>query len=158
MYLDMRKSIRTFDESLRAAVNTTQAVGRDIYTPQIYNRIRTPILELDRTLARLQSGQGTGGQLLRDTAAYEKARSVVADVQRSVQEIHASGFMQSDTVYRDWIRLANALIVRVDEFNAGPWLGTPSTYENLNGSLKEMTDQFKSFREDPKKFLRLKVF
>jgi len=158
MYNDMRRSIRRFDESLRAAVSTTTAVGREIYTPVIYDRIRTPILELDRSLARLQSGQGTAGQLLRDTAAYEKARAAVGDVERSVREIHASGFVQSDVMYQDWNRLAGSLIRRVDEFNAGSWFGNTSTYDNLNGSMKEIAGQVKSFREDPKKYLRLKVF
>jgi phospholipid/cholesterol/gamma-HCH transport system substrate-binding protein len=158
MYNDIRSNIRKFDESLRNAVNTTNAVGRDVYTAEVYNRIRTPIVELDRSLARLQSGQGTAGQLLRDTASYEQARALVQDVQRSVRDIHSSEFVQSDVMYEDWSRLASSLILKVDEFNAGSWFGTTANYDNLTGSMKEMAEQVKAFREDPKKFLRLKVF
>jgi hypothetical protein len=46
----------------------------------------------------------------------------------------------------------------VDEFNASPMMITSTVYENLNGAVKEIQQEAKEFRENPRKFLRLKVF
>jgi hypothetical protein len=51
-----------------------------------------------------------------------------------------------------------ALIEKVNDFNRNPLLTTTTTYEGLNGSLKEMQDTFRDFRLNPKKYLRLKIF
>jgi len=46
----------------------------------------------------------------------------------------------------------------VDEFNASPMLVTSAIYDNLAGAAKEMHREAREFRENPKKFLRLKIF
>jgi phospholipid/cholesterol/gamma-HCH transport system substrate-binding protein len=158
VYNELRKSIRLFDDSLRAAVSTTTAVGRELYGTATYDKIRAPIVELDRTLARVQSGQGTAGQLLRDNGGYEQARSLVQELDRAVRDIHASEFVQSDAAYQAWNGLAVSLIQRVDEFNAGTWFANSATYDNLTMGIGELGKTVKEFREDPAKFLRLKVF
>jgi hypothetical protein len=51
-----------------------------------------------------------------------------------------------------------SLIRNVDEFNATPMLATSAAYDNLNGAARQMQQTLKEFRENPRKFLRLKVF
>jgi hypothetical protein len=40
----------------------------------------------------------------------------------------------------------------------GQMLSNAQTYESLNGALRDLQSTMKEFREDPQKFLRLKVF
>jgi hypothetical protein len=42
--------------------------------------------------------------------------------------------------------------------NADPMLVRSETYDNLNGLAKEFRDTVRDFRQDPRKYLRLKVF
>jgi hypothetical protein len=51
-----------------------------------------------------------------------------------------------------------ALIRQVDEFNSGPMLTTSAVYDNLQGMAHELQTTTKEFRENPQKFLRLKLF
>ena len=60
--------------------------------------------------------------------------------------------------YAGWNRSLAALIQNVDESNAGPLFNTTEMYDNLTGAAREMTATFRDFRQNPKKFLRLKVF
>ena len=61
MYSDLRKRFAQIESGIRAAASTTSNVGRELHTDQLYQQISQPLMELDRSLARLQSGQGDRG-------------------------------------------------------------------------------------------------
>jgi phospholipid/cholesterol/gamma-HCH transport system substrate-binding protein len=158
MYNDLRKRFSQVESGIRAAASTTSNVGHELYTDQLYQQISQPLIDLDRSLARLQSGQGDAGQLLRDSAQYDKLRSDTADLRRSIADLRAAEPMQSDTLYADWNRLLLSLIESVDAFNRGPAMTTTQAYDNLNGFARELQDTVKDFRQNPRKYMRMKVF
>jgi len=158
MYNDLRKRFAQIQSGVRAAASTTSEVGRELHTDLLYRQISQPLVDLDRSLARLQSGQGSAGQLLRDSAQYEKLRSDMADLRRSIADLRAAEFMRSDDLYADWNRRVVALIESVDAFNRGPGMTTTQAYDNLNGFARELQGTVRDFRQNPRKFMRLKVF
>ena len=143
---------------IHVAAETTTAVGQALYTDELYRKITGPLRQLDESLARLQSGQGSGGALLRDTQQYEQARAQVADLRHSIESLRGAEMMTSDRAYNDWTRQATAIIRQVDEFNAGGMLTSSAVYDNFRGMAKEIQATAKEFRENPRKFLRLKLF
>jgi phospholipid/cholesterol/gamma-HCH transport system substrate-binding protein len=158
IYNDLRKRITELQRGIHVAADTTTAVGQALYTDTLYRQITEPLRQLDESLARLQSGQGTGGALLRDTQQYEQALAQVADLRRSIESLHGAEMMTSDRAYREWTRQAAAIVRQVDEFNAGPMLTTSAVYDNLQGMAKEFQATTKEFRENPQKFLRITLF
>jgi phospholipid/cholesterol/gamma-HCH transport system substrate-binding protein len=158
MYSDLRKRFAQIEGGIRAAASTTSNVGRELHTDLLYQQISQPLIELDRSLARLQSGQGSAGQLLRDSAQYEKLRSDMEDLRRSIAGLRAAEFIQSDSLYTDWNRRVLSLIESVDAFNRGPAMTTTQAYDNLNGFARELQDTVRDFRQNPRKYMRLKVF
>jgi phospholipid/cholesterol/gamma-HCH transport system substrate-binding protein len=158
IYNDLRKKISDLQRGIHVAADTTTAVGQALYTDELYRKITEPLRQLDQSLARLQSGQGSGGALLRDTGQYEQALAQVADLRRSIASLHGAETMTSDRAYHDWTRQADAIIRQVDEFNAGPMLTTSAVYDNMQGMAKELQAATREFREDPRKFLRIKLF
>ena len=158
IYNDLRKRITELQRGIHVAADTTTAVGQALYTDTLYRQITEPLRQLDESLARLQSGQGTGGALLRDTQQYEQALAQVADLRRSIESLHGAEMMTSDRAYNDWTRQVAAIVRQVDEFNAGPMLTTSAVYDNLQGMAKEFQATTKEFRENPQKFLRIKLF
>ena len=66
--------------------------------------------------------------------------------------------MQSDTLYADWNSRVVSLIESVDAFNRGPAMTTTQAYDNLNGFARELQATMRDFRQNPRKFMRLKVF
>jgi phospholipid/cholesterol/gamma-HCH transport system substrate-binding protein len=158
MYSDLRKRFSQIEAGIRAAASTTSDVGHELHTDQLYQQISQPLIALDGSLARLQSGQGSAGQILRDSAQYEKLRSDAADLRRSIADLRASEYVRSDTLYADWNRGVLSLIESVDAFNRAPAMTTTQTYDNLNGFARELRDTVRDFRQNPRKFLRIKVF
>ena len=158
IYNQLRDKISELQRGIHVAAATTTAVGQALYTDEMYRKISEPFRQLDESLARLQSGQGTGGALLQDTQQYEQARAQVAELRRSIASLHGAEMMTSDRAYGEWTRQAVAIIRQVDEFNAGPMLTNSAVYDNMQGMAKEFQASCKEFRENPQKFLRITMF
>ncbi len=158
LYRGLHRRIAEIQTSFHEASSTTTAVGSAIYTDTLYRKIEQPVQALDQALARLQSGQGTGGRLLRDSATYDSIVAGIANVRRAVTNVRGSAFIATSTAYDQWSRSVQSLVGRVDDFNTGPLLTRADTYESLNGKARELAASMKDFRENPKKFLRLKLF
>src|ERR1035438_7536927 len=71
IYNEVRDKITQLQRGIHVAADTTTAVGQALYTDALYRKVTEPLRQLDESLARLQSGQGTGGALLHDTQQYQ---------------------------------------------------------------------------------------
>jgi len=158
MYRDLLHRVAELESGIRAAANTTSAVGRELYTDALYVQVADPIARIDKTLARLQAGEGSVGQLLHDTGQYDQAQSQLASLRKSIAGVRASEFFASAAAYEGWGAGVSGLIRSVDEFGVSPMMLRSDVYEGLSGMAKELRGTVKEFRQDPRKFLRLKVF
>jgi phospholipid/cholesterol/gamma-HCH transport system substrate-binding protein len=158
MYDDLRRRFAQMEGEVRAAANTTSNVGQALYSDKAYQGLRAPILALDRTLGQMQSGQGPLGQMLRDTAQYEQARAMLAGLRQNLETLRAGGLLQSDEMYRSWNRSVTSLIQTVDQVNTNPMLRTSEAYDNLRGWADSTAKGVRDFRQDPKKYLRMRLF
>lgn len=158
IYNDLRTKVTELQRGIHVAADTTTSVGQALYSDALYRKITEPLRQLDASLARLQSGRGSGGTLLRDTQQYDQALAQVAGLRRSIDSLRGAEMMTGERSYNDWTRQVAAIIRKVDEFHAGPMLTTPAVYDNLQGVAKEIATTTREFRENPRKFLRLKLF
>jgi phospholipid/cholesterol/gamma-HCH transport system substrate-binding protein len=158
MYRRLVARVAELENGLHAAVSTTSAIGRELYTDALYQKISTPITRIDDTLAKLQAGQGSVGQFLRDNAQYDQLQSQIVSLRKSITDMRAAPFLTSTTNYDQWNRTIANLIRQVDGFVVSPILSRTDTYENLNGMARELQRTVHEFREDPRKFLRVKLF
>lgn len=157
LYTDIRQRIADVERNLRTAASTTTEFGQQLYTDRLYRRVTAPVIELDQALARLQSGQGAG-RFLVDDSQYRQAQATVRDLRASIEGMRNSPFVQSDEMYASLNRSIASMTQTVDQINAGPLFAPPQTYESWNGSLRELATTLRDFRENPRKYLRLKVF
>jgi phospholipid/cholesterol/gamma-HCH transport system substrate-binding protein len=158
MYDDLRRRFSQIERDVRAAANTNGNVGEALYTDKLYQRLREPVQALDRTLAQIQSGQGPMGQMLRDTAQYEQARAMLAGLRQGLEGLRSGALIQSDELYNGWNRSVASLIEMVDQVNRDPLLRSSEAYDNLNGFAAGAAAQLRDFRQNPKKYLRMKLF
>lgn len=158
VYMSLRKKFIEVQGLISEATKTTSFAGSMIYTDALYLKMREPLAQLDQTLAGLQSGQGGLGKFLRDPAQYAQARAEMQDLRKSIADLHAEPFISSSDAYVGWNGTVSGLIQKVDEVNALPMLSSSEVYDNLNGAAAEAQKTMKDFRQNPKKFLRLKIF
>lgn len=157
-YADLLRRMRQLHAGFHEFVAPTTAVGSLLTADDIHRKIEDYLLRLDQGLAQLQSGQGPMGRLLRDSASYDQALASVKDLRRSVTDLRAGQCFQSDAAYAAWNRKLAGWIQSIDEASANPLLNETSVYENLNGIAEELGKSLRDFRENPKKYLRLKLF
>jgi phospholipid/cholesterol/gamma-HCH transport system substrate-binding protein len=158
LYNDLRAKVADLQRGIHVAADTTTAVGKALYTDEVYRKVMEPLRELDQSLAKLQAGQGSGGALLHDNKQYDQAVAQVVDLRHSIGGLAGGAMMKSDAAHEDWAARVEGIMRTVEQFNATPMLTTSAVYDNLAGMAKEFQATSKEFRENPQKYLRLKVF
>jgi phospholipid/cholesterol/gamma-HCH transport system substrate-binding protein len=158
IYQTARRKVAALQAGIRALHDTTTDIGQMVYTDTLYRKFEGQIRDFDQGLAKIQSGQGSLGQFLRDEAQYNQFRDMAVQFRKLIQDVGSSDLFRSDEQYTSWDKSVKQMIRTVDEFNATPMMVGTDTYENLTGMAKEIGAQMKDFRENPRKYLRLKVF
>jgi phospholipid/cholesterol/gamma-HCH transport system substrate-binding protein len=157
-YNDLLRRLTELQKGIAAGVATTGEVGSLLSNDRLQAQVSAFLEQFDQTIAAIQSGQGTAGQLLRSTAGYDQLLSKVQEFRRQLVELGKSDLLQSESAYDGANRTLAGLIQSVDELNRNPHMTNTVLYDNLNGSLKELRDNLRDFRTNPRKYLRLKVF
>jgi phospholipid/cholesterol/gamma-HCH transport system substrate-binding protein len=159
--------VRGFDENLHTFLNPQSDLGKAFYTDQFYNSFRNAVVELDKTLASIQSGEGAG-RLLATSDQYDNYLQQLTSLRSALVDLNAGkGRLGSALVDDELWRQASRLLRQVDqtiaalnagEGSAGRLLSNAQLYESLNGSLHDMETLLRDFREHPRRYLRVKPF
>jgi phospholipid/cholesterol/gamma-HCH transport system substrate-binding protein len=157
-YNDLLKRLADLQRAFQAAVSTTSMVGGLLSTDQLHRQASDLLVEIDQAVARVQSGQGMAGQLLRDSASYDQLVRKTEEFRHSLEALGKGDLMQSDSAYVSTNRALAALIQSVDQLNRNPQLATTEVYDNLNGALKELRDGLRDFQVNPRKYLWIRIF
>lgn len=158
VYVRLRVRMTELQSTLRRALATNAELGSLAYTDALYRQIQAPISRIDDFVTRLDSGQGDAGRFLKDPAQYEQLRSALGGLRKGIADARSADILQKDTAYQDWNSMLASLARQVDDVNQSRLLNATDLYESWNGSLREMQKGIKDFRENPRKYLRLKVF
>jgi phospholipid/cholesterol/gamma-HCH transport system substrate-binding protein len=158
VYRAMDRRLTELRNTIRQAESNNAQLGSLVYTDTLYRQIRAPLTSLDQQIAIIQSGQGGLGQFLSDPAQFEQFRATLTALRDTFAGIRSAGFIQSDDSYAGWVKTVASFTQQVDELNQNPLLNATDLYESWNGALREMQASLKDFRENPQKYLRMKLF
>jgi phospholipid/cholesterol/gamma-HCH transport system substrate-binding protein len=113
--------------------STDGGLGRLINDKETAESLSNMIKKLDAVAARVADGEGTIGALVHERDFYDKLDSMSANL--------------------------DAITARLDrgEGTAGRLLHDRELYDNLNSTSSELRELLKAIRQDPKKYLRIKV-
>jgi phospholipid/cholesterol/gamma-HCH transport system substrate-binding protein len=163
LYKRVIGKIAGLENSLRQATSVHSTLGQLMYSAQAYDDLRPPLRRLDDRLAQVQSNP-----LLRDSAQYDQIRDQIVKVRRSLADLNAGKgaggqFLTSDADYAEWNKRLVSWIDSIDAINDGNGafggrLATGSDYQSWTGAFRNLGTSVREFRENPQKFLRLKLF
>jgi phospholipid/cholesterol/gamma-HCH transport system substrate-binding protein len=157
-YNDLMRRLTEIQRGIQAAVSTTGAVGSLISNDRVHAQAVAFLEQFDQSLAQIQAGQGTAGQMLRSTAQYDHLLSQAQAFRQSLEQLGKGDLFQSASAYDSAAQGLARLIHSIDELNRDPLMTSTVLYENWTGSMKEMRDSMKDFRENPRKYLWMKLF
>ena len=146
------------------------SLGKLITDDTLYNRANSAVDRLDRITTALDSGKGSAGKLLKDDSLYDNLNAAVTNVNQMVTEINAGkgalGMMAKDPAFAakldDTINRLDLILQGMNEGKGtlGQLVQNRSLYDHADQTLDQAQQLVKGIREDPKKYLviRMKVF
>jgi len=155
IYRNVLTRVSVLDRKLKDASGTTSSLGGMLYSSKMIDQITDSLRQLDDQLAKLQASA-----YMRDSKQYDQIRDQLVKLREALPK---GKMFTSDEDYVAWNKRVAALIESVDSLNSGEgeigqMLVNAQTYESLAGSMRQIGTTVKEFREDPQKFLRLKLF
>ena len=158
-------------QTLLQNLNSGQgSMGKLLHDDELYDRLNDTVGKLDDLATSLKQGQGSAGKLLRDDSLYDNLNSTLAHANALLAQADAGkgalGLMARNP---EFARKLNHSVTQLDlllsNLNAGKGtlgkLATQDvTYQNLNTLLTSSSDLVTAMRQNPKKYLviRLKIF
>ncbi len=159
--------VSEFQGITRALATPKGTIGKLLYEDTMYNDIRGTLGRVDTMVAELQAGQGTAGKLLKDDALYNELRDSVRGLRTTIDDLNAgkgtAGKLLKSEELHDQLRTSLGKVDGIlDKINSGQGtvgqlLVNPQLYDTLNGATAEMRDLVRAIRQDPKKYLRIKL-
>ena len=142
-------------------------IGRLIAEPEIYEDLRKTLLQAENIVAKVNEGEGTLGKFVNDPALYDRAESMIARVETVVQRIeNGEGFLgrlsKDDSLYLQLNESLEKFADVAEKMNRGDGTVTkllkdPSLYANLDQATAELVKFMHDFRQNPNKYLRIKL-
>jgi phospholipid/cholesterol/gamma-HCH transport system substrate-binding protein len=158
LYDQIRDDIVAAQKGVHAFGNPKSPLGQAVFGTDLYNQLREPINNIDRKLAAIESGEGPIGHAYATTEDYDKLRGQVADFRKQVADLRKNKLLTSDEAYRKLLDTFRDLNVVVTSLSKGPMFENAQVYDSIGGSAKNAEKFLREFRDNPEKFLRIKVF
>ncbi len=181
IYTNLNKTVlqgQALMESIRKGEGTA---GKIISDPALYNKANELVTSFKETseqvkvaLAEVQAGKGTVGKLLKDEELYNRAKNLITKFEATADKLDATiakvnrgegtvgKLLNEDKLYEEF-RTSLAKIrtltegMEKGEGTAGKLLKDEALYRNLNETTTEMTKLLYDLRQNPKKYLDIKV-
>ena len=146
------------------------SLGKFITDDTLYNRANSIVDRLDKITTDLDQGKGSAGKLLKDDSLYNNLNAAVSNANQLVTEINAGkgslGKIAKDPAFAqkldDAVPRLDSILKSVDEGKGslGQLVQNRSLYDHADQTLDQAQQLVKSIRQDPKKYLviRLKMF
>ncbi len=163
--------IATDLETITAAIaQGNGTLGKLITDNTLYSKLNSITDRLNTITSDLDAGKGTAGKLLKDETLYNNLNSAIANTNELAAQINAGngtlGKLAKDPAFAQKLddavtNLDNILkSINSGQGTAGQLVQNRALYDHMDQTLDQAQQLIKSIREDPKKYLviRLKLF
>jgi phospholipid/cholesterol/gamma-HCH transport system substrate-binding protein len=143
------------------------SLGQLINSNDAYNKFVATLDKMNAVVDDLQQGKGTAGKFLKDPTLYNNANDTVANLKKVSEDLNAgkgtAGRLlkdeelgkKIDTTMTKLAALTSDL--EAGKGTAGKLLKDETLYNNVNRTLEEAQGLIKAIRENPKKYLSIKL-
>jgi len=143
------------------------SLGKLINSNDAYDKFVATLDKMNAVVDDLQQGKGTAGKFLKDPTLYDNANQTVANLKRVSEDLNAgkgtAGRLlkdeelakKIDTTMTKLAALTSDL--EAGKGTAGRLLKDETLYDNANHMLEETQNLIKAIRQDPKKYLSIKL-
>lgn len=143
------------------------SLGQLINSNDAYNKFVATLDKMNGVVDDLQQGKGTAGKFLKDPSLYNNANDTVANLKKVSEDLNAGKgtagrLLKDEELGKKIDTTMTKLAALTSEIEAGQ--GTvgklfkdDTLYNNANQMLEEGRNLIKAIRENPKKYLTIKL-
>ncbi|MGA3292656.1 MAG: MlaD family protein [Candidatus Acidiferrales bacterium] len=133
LYKKADSVVGKIDDAMTAVHDQKGTVGKLIYDPSAYDSVKSVAEKGDALLGDVRAGKGTLGKLATDDTAYNNLRDASANVRDATAKLNSN------------------------QGTAGKFFTDPAFYDNMTGLSGDLRLMIADFRQNPKKFLHIKL-
>jgi phospholipid/cholesterol/gamma-HCH transport system substrate-binding protein len=143
------------------------SLGQLIKSDDAYNKFVATLDKINAVADDIQAGKGTAGKFLKDPSLYNNANDSIANLKKITEDLNAGKGPAGRLLKNE--ELANKLdvtITKLEELTSdmqagkgtvGKLLKDETLYNNTDKVMESAQDFLKAFRENPKKYLSIKL-
>lgn len=167
LYREMTGLVSSAEQVARNINSGRGTLGRLTNDPTAARALEESLENLQALTARIRAGEGTLGKLMNDDSLATSTTSAMANLDAVTGRINrGEGTLGKLATDQELYNRFNSLGDRLDkvvsalqqgEGTAGQLLRDKQLYENMNGTMVELRNLLASIRQDPKRYLNVKV-
>jgi phospholipid/cholesterol/gamma-HCH transport system substrate-binding protein len=167
LYDQLSQTVTEFKQVVDEIAKGQGSLGQLINSNDAYSKFVATLDKMNAVADDLQAGKGTAGRFLKDPSLYNNANDTIANFKKVSEEINAGkgtlGKLAKDEELAQKIDTTitklSALTTGLEagQGTVGKLLKDETLYNNANQVTVALQDFLKAFRENPKKYLSIKL-
>jgi phospholipid/cholesterol/gamma-HCH transport system substrate-binding protein len=167
LYNRFSDTVADFQQIVDQISSGEGSLGALINRNDAYDKFTATLDKMNSVIDDIQQGKGTAGKFVKDPALYDNANETIANVRKITEDINAGkGTLGKLTKDEELAKKLDTTISRLSELTTelqagqgtvGKLFKDETLYNNANQMLVETRDVLKAFRENPKKYLSIKL-
>jgi len=142
-------------------------IGKLVTSDEMYGKVNAALDNVNGVVSDVRSQKGTIGKLLYDPSLYDEAKKALENGNAAITDVRAGKgslgkLATDDELYNKLKETSSNLASATAKLNdntttAGKLFSDPKLYDNLTGLTGDLRLLIGDFRQNPKKFLHIKV-
>jgi len=167
LYNRFSATVADFQKIVEQIGNGEGSLGRLISRNDAYDKFLSTLDKMNGIIDDMQQGKGTAGKFLKDPALYNNANDTISNLKKITDDINAGkGTIGKLAKDEELAKKLDTTMTKLSELTteleagqgtAGKLIKDETLYNNANQMLVETQDLVKAIRQNPKKYLSIKL-
>jgi len=167
LYNRFSATVSDFQKIVQQVGSGQGSLGALISRNDAYDKFTATLDKMNAVIDDIQQGKGTAGKFLKDPSLYDNANDTIANLKQVTADINAGkGTLGKLTKDEELAKKLDTTITKLSQLTSeveagqgsvGKLFKDESLYNNANQMLVETRDLIKAVRENPKKYLSIKL-
>jgi phospholipid/cholesterol/gamma-HCH transport system substrate-binding protein len=167
LYNRFSVSVAEFQKIVEQVGSGQGSLGALISRNDAYDKFIATLDKMNAVIDEMQQGKGTAGKFLKDPSFYNNANDTIANVKKLTEDVNAGkGALGKLTKDEELAKKLDITITKLSQLTSeleagqgtvGRMFKDDSLFNNANSALVEVRELVKGVRENPKKYLSIKM-
>ncbi|MGA8143636.1 MAG: MlaD family protein [Candidatus Acidiferrales bacterium] len=167
LYNHVNDTVAKLDDVVASVQRGEGTAGKLLKSDELYDKVNASIDNAQNVIAAVRQGQGTLGKLVYDPSMYDNAKKLMDNGNAMLADVRAGkgtlGKLTTDDALYTNLKDASANFrdatakMNSNEGTLGKFFSDPAFYDNFSGLAGDLRLMVSDFRQNPKKFLHVKL-